>query len=467
MKTGVGGAGIGLPAVGDWADALGLKRRGRERVGPCPLCGGDDRFHVREGRGGQALVGCRGCIDGQPAAIRQKRFGELLRTAFPDRETLCPECGRHPLRGGYACCFDCHRRKRAQKSDRKRPVTARKLPPAGPGTPDASTATTEPLAQEMWAASRPASRTPAQRYLAERWVWPPDGLGGPDLPDPIRWLPRAAFDLRRLSGVPADAAGLVLFGFAPVPGGPVGAVATEALTVKGKRPESRFRKGYGPRIGLAFEAAAGTSGNAVLVEGPVTALAARWLHPGCRVLAVGGTAYGACAKALDVPDGASVLLLPDGDPAGERGARKARKRLEARGVRTRLVWRSSGDPADEWADRLRARVRIIAAETGLNPAASARSAWRKVLEEQQAPAPPPDSKPIDSGAAVPDPPALQHQQRRRRNRTASGLPAAYKPDGMRLSTVCTLRRVARTRQPPRRPAGAWYRRNRPGNSSPL
>ena len=58
-----------LPGVKEWADTLDLTRRGLEFVGPCPLCGGDDRFHVRDS-GGRPAVGCRGCIDGQPDGER-------------------------------------------------------------------------------------------------------------------------------------------------------------------------------------------------------------------------------------------------------------------------------------------------------------------------------------------------------------------------------------------------------------
>lgn len=67
----------------EWADALGLRKRGRERVGSCPRCGGDDRFHVRQGRNGSAIVGCRGCIDGESETIRKARYGELIRATFP------------------------------------------------------------------------------------------------------------------------------------------------------------------------------------------------------------------------------------------------------------------------------------------------------------------------------------------------------------------------------------------------
>ena len=61
-----------LPSVEEWADTLDLTRRGREWIGPCPLCGGDDRFHVRDS-GGRAAVGCRGCIDGHPDGERRAR----------------------------------------------------------------------------------------------------------------------------------------------------------------------------------------------------------------------------------------------------------------------------------------------------------------------------------------------------------------------------------------------------------
>ena len=47
----------------DWngrADALQLKRCGKTLTGPCPSCGGTDRFSV-EGRKGKALLQCRQC----------------------------------------------------------------------------------------------------------------------------------------------------------------------------------------------------------------------------------------------------------------------------------------------------------------------------------------------------------------------------------------------------------------------
>ena len=74
------------PTVEEWVSALDLTRRGSEFVGPCPVCGGDDRFHVREGNG-RAVFGCRSCIDGRTTTEKQEAGGAILRRVFPDRGT--------------------------------------------------------------------------------------------------------------------------------------------------------------------------------------------------------------------------------------------------------------------------------------------------------------------------------------------------------------------------------------------
>ena len=59
------------PSFAEWcqvAGRLGLKRSGRYLQGPCPRCGGTDRFHVYENRGGEALAGCNQCTDPLPKA---------------------------------------------------------------------------------------------------------------------------------------------------------------------------------------------------------------------------------------------------------------------------------------------------------------------------------------------------------------------------------------------------------------
>ena len=44
------------------AEGLGLKRAGSEYKGPCPLCGGTDRFHIKQGQHADLILLCRhGC----------------------------------------------------------------------------------------------------------------------------------------------------------------------------------------------------------------------------------------------------------------------------------------------------------------------------------------------------------------------------------------------------------------------
>ena len=67
---------------GAWPD---LAPKGGGWAGPCPVCGGDDRFHVKARADGTALIGCRGCIDNEPPDVRRTAFGEVMRALFPDR----------------------------------------------------------------------------------------------------------------------------------------------------------------------------------------------------------------------------------------------------------------------------------------------------------------------------------------------------------------------------------------------
>ena len=319
-----------LPGAKEWADALDLTRRGREWVGPCPLCGGDDRFHVRDS-GGRAAVGCRGCIDGQPDGERAVRFGELLRAAFPDRASAT---ARSPA----------------------------KVPRTPPAPVNGHEAARGAIAGRLWAAAVPGDDTPARVYLAGRSVWPPDGIG-PGLPAPVRWLPRGAVG----RDVAADwydcrphAAGVLVFAYR-LPGGDLAAVELEALLTDGTRPDPRWRRTYGPRTGAAFEAAAG-GGATVLCEGAVTALAARWLHPGCRVLATGGTS-GLEAAARQVRG--RLVLEVDDDAAGRAVVARIQAARPLGEVDVEFAL-AGHDAADVWTDTLGERAAIMDQRAYLN-----------------------------------------------------------------------------------------------------
>ena len=74
------------PTVAEWVAAVPeLKRVGGQYQGPCPGCGGDDRFHVKEKGDGSALVGCRGCLDSNvPEDERRRNYGNIMADVFPD-----------------------------------------------------------------------------------------------------------------------------------------------------------------------------------------------------------------------------------------------------------------------------------------------------------------------------------------------------------------------------------------------
>lgn len=58
----LGVKGLFVKSVQELAERLGLRRAGGEYKGACPICGGDDRFHIKESKAGGLLVYCRqGC----------------------------------------------------------------------------------------------------------------------------------------------------------------------------------------------------------------------------------------------------------------------------------------------------------------------------------------------------------------------------------------------------------------------
>ena len=65
-----------------------------------------------------------------------------------------------------------------------------------------ATTTSRPQVQETAAvvaaiidAAVPADQTPARRFLARHWIWPPYGIG-PDLPSSVLWLPLRSAGVR-------------------------------------------------------------------------------------------------------------------------------------------------------------------------------------------------------------------------------------------------------------------------------
>ena len=172
---------------------------------------------------------------------------------------------------------------------------------------------------------------------------------------------------------PKHTAGAIVYAFR-LPGGDLAAVELEALLRDGTRPDPRWRKAYGPRTGAAFEAAAG-GGATVLCEGSVTALAARWMHPGFRVLATGGTS-GLEAVARQVKG--RLVLEVDGDKAGRAMVARiqAARPLGEVDVEFSPVGK---DAADVWTETLGERAAIMEFDGGLSRTESEQRAWETWL----------------------------------------------------------------------------------------
>jgi hypothetical protein len=336
----------------EWAQACGLKKEGREWVGPCPLCGGKDRFHVRE-HDTKVLVGCRGCIDGRQKAERHRRYGELTRAMFGDNDTST-DGGRH--------WFDKDRSRTLKKPANEEQERVE-------------------VPKRLWNAAQVADGTPARAYLAARLAWPPDGIG-PALPQTVRWLPGTKTG--GMLHLPRDAAGYLLFAWRSYPAGDVRAVSCEALTHNGERLDklpdrNRVRLTHGIRKDAAFVVNAGAS-KLLIVEGEVDALAARWLYPDHEARAVGGT------SGLKTWNGAPgdcrpVQIVADGDSKGREAGEIARAAAKTAGHQATINWSPVGeDLADELAVTLAERIAIVESEPRVTHREATRLAWQQLLE---------------------------------------------------------------------------------------
>lgn len=147
-------------------DLHGLQKAGHELVGPCPRCGGRDRFGVNLRKG--AFL-CRRC-DGKGGGIDLVMF--VLGLTFP--EALTWLCGEEEEISPE------ERRRRAELADQNR---RRQEAIAQKKREEAML-----QARRIWTECQPAEGTLVRDYLARR------GLGGiPEIPPTIRFHPDLPF----------------------------------------------------------------------------------------------------------------------------------------------------------------------------------------------------------------------------------------------------------------------------------
>lgn len=392
------GAHYRLPPQADWearASALGLKRLGGELVGPCPACGGTDRFRVTQ-RGG---VFCRQCCPDGKSIDPLRRIVEAAGFAWPASED--PARAGNRRNGGYRNTRTAPNGAPGRRHDGNIAAEApnpansgnsrasgapppHDAEPDGPG-PSGASGPDSGFARRMWkaAAVPPAC---ARAYLASRGVWPPV------VPPPwsVRWLSRKAALGFRLRDFPAAAAGAVAFAFVAPADRTIAAVGLEALTPDGALTAPRWRRTYGTQAGSVFVALPSERGPEPfihVVEGATDALAvAAWR--GEPAWATGGTAgMKNPALATDLAaTGRPVVIETDGDGPGWTAAMALQDALMAAGGRPRFVgWRGC-DPAEglsaEWLERA-----ALFEVNGMDPEAAESHAWNALRLPREAKTP--------------------------------------------------------------------------------
>lgn len=340
------------PDAKAWADRWGLKRQGREYSGACPLCGGVDRFSVKDKRGKPGLVYCRGCEAG---------YIDLLRAVFPERFNSADRTETSlRIYGTQRSEFS---RKRARTGTSQRPKTE----PATPTNRNRAAAV-----KAVWQSGQPIAGTPAELYLNSRAL----GDAAKRYPSAVRWLPstvelsRVLIDETASAGqlvtlyrlTKGRAAGAVLFSLYCFATGKGQAVALEAVTGAGQLLAERYRRTWGDRRGAGLILRPTGSGNRPLVicEGEATALACS-VRPGwqgCEVRAAGGTGVlePACYAGVN---GRRVIIAADNDKPGLKAARALLRELTANRIAGEIERPKEGgkDFADLHAKRCREPAR--------------------------------------------------------------------------------------------------------------
>ena len=323
----------------EWAGALGSRvawRRRLELASACPVCGGEDRFHVRIMPSGRTLAGCRGCIDGRPKPDRQAAYGAVLQAlgckpSEPSRNTVTS----------------------AIKADNAKLA----------------------LAVRLWEAAGAADKTPAVTYLANRGVWPPERTL------PVRWLPATTPIAVRLDRLPAGTAGLMIFDWRQ-PGNPkLQAVSLEALTAAGQRTNPRWRRTRGSKRGCVFSVPIQRNpGDPLhLCEGEADALAIRTWRK-AEAWAVGGTG-GFEAIVPMLPTDREICIEADAGGPGGRAAAATLAAIRGQGGKARIEWTSDDPAADLSADWFE-RAAIIEHEGVVSRTEAEHLAWEAMMQDK-------------------------------------------------------------------------------------
>ncbi|WP_068318939.1 DUF7146 domain-containing protein [Polycladidibacter hongkongensis] len=291
-----------------------LKRFGQEHVGPCPACGGTDRFSVNPVKG---KWNCRGAGGGNSP------INLVMHCQSVDFKAACEILtGEKPPSGEGT--WDEAAQERAQ--ERKRAAEKKALRAAEEQAQ--KEANTTEYAAKLWGEAQPITGTPAERYLR--------GRGLPQLlwPESLRYHPALRYP--QLGKLPA------LICRVDDSFGDLTGIWRIFITQEGQKAEVPSAKlGLGPVSGGAVRLGEAVQGEVCLAEGVETALA---------VLALTGRVCWSCLSTsglqnfdppLDIEsvriygDGDHLYQRPDGNWAeapGKAAALAAKQQLLSRGI---------------------------------------------------------------------------------------------------------------------------------------
>ena len=326
-----------IPEAAEWAERLDLiKLSARHFAGPCPLCGGHDRFHVTQGIK-RTLIGCRGCIDTEETTARRKRFGELLRLVFPELINEQREHNTRVIQG-------------------RRTYTYNTNPPPRNDRPEPS----PELPNTLWSLSLPIIDTPGETYLIKRHLWPPEKQSPFPIPDCIGWLSQEQTIKPEpgWAGLPKQIPGALIFNYRR--GADITSVHLIGIKKDGNplhaphRPKWRCNAGS-PRgaycIIPALSRVIDNESSLIISEGITTALACSWLHPGYDSMSIGSLTNANKVEISFLEKYKRIIINTDGDEnfAGHPLGLALYDRLNTLNQHPIIFYRTQGDAADEIA----------------------------------------------------------------------------------------------------------------------
>lgn len=299
-----------------------LKRHGHEWTGPCPICGGSDRFSVHVGK---QIFNCRGAVGGDVIKMIEHIEGLGFLQAVREITGEGPP-GSNRQRGERPdperrARLDRQRESAAAERERRRQEQ------------EANERENQKLAGRIWYASKPIDGTPAEAYLINRGI--PRPLEG--WPDCFRFNPEVNY--------PQHGRHPALICRVDNPRGVPNAIWRIYITKDGRKADLvQTKRGLGPASGCAVRIG-GIGPHIGLAEGVESALGA-WFLTGCKFPVWAALSTSGLVN-FNVPEGVErITIFPDGDkptrrkgsevvpsePPGRAAARKLQERLHSQSI---------------------------------------------------------------------------------------------------------------------------------------